>query len=283
MVQMDNTIEALRKQGISCTKTSDPQIDLSTYDLVHIFHVNFYWVNDIVNRCIELGKPYVISAIFYPKVYDNTFEEIKRFVDHSKATILLSDIEEMELRNLTKCDPTKLEVIPNGVDKTLFTRGRDKKGKRIITVGRVEVGKGQDLIIESAIKLGLEYWIVGDCTKLDAKTRVEFGKVGVRFFGEISQKRLVELLHMSSVYICPSLSERQSLGVLEAAACGLPIVDSIYNRGSGLLPSSKIIDPKNPSAVQDALLAQLRADDNQDYVPTWEGVAKKIIEVYERE
>ena len=85
----------------------------------------------------------------------------------------------------------------------------------------------------------------------------------------------------SKVYVCSSLSERQSLGVLEAKACGCNIVDSIHNRGADLLPSSIVVDPEDSEALKKAIRNQLLSVNEPDFVPSWEDVAKQIEKVYD--
>ncbi len=279
-VQLSNTMKSLEELKLDDCKFGFA-LDNEAYDLVHMFNINFAWTKQAVDDCNERNIPYVISAIFYPREYNGiTFDMIREMVDGSKATICLSTKEADQLVELTGCDRNKLHVIPNGVDKKIFTKGRDRNGRRAITIGRVENEKGQQFAVEACIALKVPIVLVGNTGILKPEIIEKFDSIGAHFVGEKTQEEIVELLHQSSIYICSSLSERQSLGVLEAAACGLPIVDSVYNLGASFLPSSEIVEPQDNHELQLAIMKQLQASDNYDPIPSWEDVARKVHNLY---
>jgi len=83
---------------------------------------------------------------------------------------------------------------------------------------------------------------------------------GVRTLGRVSQERLIALLQGASVFVYPSLYEGFGLPVLEAMACGAPVVTS--DRSS--LPevvgdAGLLVDPTEPLAIAEALLELLRS------------------------
>jgi glycosyltransferase involved in cell wall biosynthesis len=84
--------------------------------------------------------------------------------------------------------------------------------------------------------------------------------LGVRTLGRVPPERLIALLQGASVFVYPSLYEGFGLPVLEAMACGAPVVTS--DRSS--LPevvgdAALLVDPSEPQAIAEALLELLRS------------------------
>lgn len=271
-VQVENTVAALNRRGWSCTYSCNPDEDLTQYDLVHIYHLTYQWGPDMALRCRGEGKPYVMSAIYYPQGGHVLME----IVDNSVKTIALSEIEKCEMVHILNCRPDKIVVIPNGVDSSIFYP--DKRLIGVINIGQIIETKGVLLLAESCKRLDLPYIHIGQFHGDD------YGRACLnlidKHYQDLSQTQVAEYLRKSRIYVCPSLGERQSLGVLEGAACGLPVVDSSFNRGARLLPSSVIVDPRDPEALDGAIMVQYMASQNTDIVPTWDAVAAQISEVY---
>lgn len=280
-VQCKETMMALKKRGIQVEMWEDmlrPPKDINNYDLIHCFGINFYWSKETIRQCIFMGKPYVISAIFYPEEYDNTFPEMKLFSEKSLLTIVNSKKEKEEMMELLNINGDKIKIIPNGVNKEIFKKLNTEKDNYVVSIGRLQPQKGIDLLINACWIGGYKLrYISSECRGGWAE---EQRKKIDDYYENISQEKVAELLNKSNVYVNPSLSERQSLGVLEACACGLPVVDSIYNRGADYLPSSLIINPCNTKEMAEAI-KKIYNRENNDYVMSWDEVADLLIKEYE--
>lgn len=278
-VQVENTIVALQKLGVECQYLCDPNISFDDFDFVHVFHVNFQWTKDICNRLISANKPYFISSIFFPKEYGVSFLEMKGFIDHSLRTIALSSSERQEMIDLLHCDPNMISIIPNGVDKEIFYSDNTKYDDYIVSIGRLQQMKGPQYLITACKRLGRKLrYISSDSSDPEAYKLIPMFD---EYFENITKKEVANILKRSRLYVCPSLTERQSLGVLEAASCGLPIVDSVYNRGNDLLPSSTVVNPKNIKELMKAIESSWSKPRNIDPVPTWADVALKLLKLYQ--
>jgi len=166
------------------------------------------------------------------------------------------------------------------VNKDIFYPDKKiKKEDYVVSIGRLQLTKGVQYLIEACELAGKKLrFISSECKGETA--RLMRGLID-DYYENIPQTEVADLLRRSRVYVCPSLSERQSLGVLEAASCGLPVVDSIFNRGYTFLSSSKVIDPRNVKELAKAINEQWDSPPNTDRVPTWEDVAKELIKLYE--
>jgi len=135
--------------------------------------------------------------------------------------------------------------------------------KRVIFVGRLEEGKGLDTLLGSFALLYEQrpdvcLTVVGDGTQR-ARMEAEAEALGIRgvvdFRGWAEPEAIAGMLRASCLYYLPSLAEGLSIAVLEALACGTPVVaTSVGDLGSvvrdgvnGFLLSSR--SPKDHAEV----------------------------------
>lgn len=278
-IQVENTIKALRELGHQVDFTSNCFTDPRPYDLVHVFHVNFFWTTPMMQECYLKKVPYIVSAIYYDKEYDNSFATMSKLLNRAKKVIALSNNEKQEMLSRFGIREDHIVVIPNGVDKSLFN-DVDMRKEGVVAVGRLsDRAKGAEYVINACYDLRVPLTYVG-MSKDDEFSREMKSKCD--HIEYLDQHHLSQLYKQSKVYVCSSLSERQSLGVLEAKACGCNIVDSIFNRGADLLQSSVIVNPLDSEALKKAIQQQLLSPKQPDIVPSWRDVAKMIEKVYEQ-
>jgi teichuronic acid biosynthesis glycosyltransferase TuaC len=152
-----------------------------------------------------------------------------------------------------------IRVIPNGVDFTLFyqrnrTEMREKYNlpldKFIIAfTGHFEERKGPNRILEAVRnfdKLGIVFMGSGPLKFTDQK---------VLFKGMLEHEKVPELLSAADIFVLPTLSEGCCNAILEAMACGLPVISSIgdYNNESLNNEVSIRVDPMNISKLSNAI------------------------------
>ena len=134
---------------------------------------------------------------------------------------------------------------------------------RLIIVGRQERRKGTDVMIES-LPLILNDMphasldVVGDGSALPEFRRMA-AALGVRdricFHGNVAHNEVIDLLHQADLFCFPTSGEGFPKVVLEALACGLPVVTSrvsvlptLINTGCGML-----VDEITPEAIAKAV------------------------------
>ena len=129
-------------------------------------------------------------------------------------------------------------VIHNMVGADFFnqTNKFNFDGKiRFVTTGRLVYGKGFDLLPKAFAKLNLpkEKWemiiIGGGEEYVDLQKQInEVNLQGnIHLLGQKTKTQVVDILKNSNVFILPSRAENFSVAVLEALACGLPVISSI--------------------------------------------------------
>lgn len=173
-------------------------------------------------------------------------------------------------------------ILPNCVDLERFTPGEKSpvllaryglSGSRVlITVGRLasaERYKGFDEVIEAMPLLltrfpDLKYLIVGDGpdrARLMRKAETFGVKNRVVFTGRISEDEKVEHYRLADVYVMPSSGEGFGIVLIEAAACGVPVIGSCMDGSRDALLEGrlgKLVNPTAPSEIRLAVTESLK-------------------------
>jgi len=118
------------------------------------------------------------------------------------------------------------KVIPNYVDTNLFqSLNLEKKPRSLCFVGRLVKQKNLLALLEALKGSPYSLDIVGGgeeekCLKLFVKEN----NLNVNFLSIISHRQLPEILNRHEAFILPSLYEGMPKVLLEAMACGLPVI-----------------------------------------------------------
>ena len=141
----------------------------------------------------------------------------------------------------------RLQVIPLGTDPAVFRPGLDPRearaafglpeGRWLITVARLTPHKGIDTGIRCLAALAAEmpdlrYAVIGaghDLVRLEALARDLAVGHRVHFLGQVGDADLPSLYNLGDVYLGPSrlgpnAVEGFGISIIEASACGLPVV-----------------------------------------------------------
>jgi D-inositol-3-phosphate glycosyltransferase len=267
-----------------------------------------YWLSAKVARTLEEKWNVPVVQMFHTlglvkrEVMDEDIDgesdirvEIEReAVQKSAAVIAASKIELDELRRLYRADPSRVAVIPCGVDPALFhpvrqadareKLGRDQCQRIILFVGRIEQIKGIDVLLRALdilfqrhpeMRSDVCLLVVGgaldpgddepetekilELRRLVHEHRLESN---VSFVGSRGQEELALYYAAADLCAVPSLTESFGLVALEAMACGTPVVGTrvgglqtvIENGKSGLL-----VPAGDDEALADAM-AQVLTD-----------------------
>lgn len=133
-----------------------------------------------------------------------------------------------------------IAAVSNGVDLSRFKQGDaafdtyvkyglDSDAPTVLYVGRIDPEKKVGVIIEAFLKVldsvpNAQLVIVGDGVD-KARLKKKYSSVsGVRFLGRITGDDLYELYKTGWVFATASEIETQGIVLIEAAACGLPLV-----------------------------------------------------------
>lgn len=230
--------------------------ELKKFDLAHIHAVWNYPTAVATYHCMKYGIPYIIAprGTLYPETIRKYYWKklpyyyliAKRFME-SAAAIHYTTHDELEKCHTSLGLKNQAMVIPNGIDVSEYSnvprrsvleeRYPALKGKKVILFfGRINWKKGLDILAKAFEKLARErkdfhLLIAGpDEGGYEKKVRGWFEEEGVSgqvtFAGMLEGERKQEALAGSDLFVLPSYSENFGMSVIEAMACGLPVVIS---------------------------------------------------------
>jgi glycosyltransferase involved in cell wall biosynthesis len=190
-----------------------------------------------------LGIPFFLIEKFYPRFFNNA--------------VTISDMSKEKYR-LTG----RVGVIPNGFDFALLMGG-SREGDYVLFLGRLHINqKGLDTLSE-ALRLTRCRLVIAGAGKDEGRVRSLFGDAEVagrtEFAGYVGGNSKADLMRKCLFMVMPSRYEGQPLTVIEAAACGKPVIVSdipelkyAVHAGFGL--SFRTGDAKDLAVKMNALL-----------------------------
>jgi alpha-maltose-1-phosphate synthase len=237
------------------------------------------WI--LARTCRELRRPFVLDqSIGHPDAKQQMHERVRnQYPEWDEGfEARLSAVREAEISeqrdataivaasSFTKrtllengVTPDKVHVVPYGVDCRRFHLADDAKKRpfRFIFVGAVTARKGIPLLAEAWRKLNpsdAELWLVGPTP---AKTRrLLSGIPRLHVKQAVPQREVPALLQQCDVFVFPSYFEGFGLVLLEAMACGLPVITTTATAGPDIVTSDRdgwMIEPGDVDALVDRL------------------------------
>jgi glycosyltransferase involved in cell wall biosynthesis len=174
--------------------------------------------------------------------------------------------------------PERLRHLPNFVDASAIVP-KQSRGGGVVYAGRLSGEKGVDTLIAAASGIDAPVDIAGtgpDATAYEAMSR-SLGTSKVRFHGQLAREHLHRLVRSAAVVAVPSrCHENQPLIVLEAMACGVPVVATELGGLPELIDpgiDGEIVPPNDPDALALALRSVLE-DPDRAYAMGLAGRAK---------
>ena len=132
---------------------------------------------------------------------------------------------------------TKISVIPYGVDLSDFYPVSSKVDEkfRVIYVGALSIRKGIHYLVEafkSANIKNSELFLIGKkCIETDELISNKNFDERIKVTGILPRNEILKLLSTSSVFVLPSIEDGYGLVLLEAMACGLPVIATVNTGG----------------------------------------------------
>lgn len=208
----------------------------------------------------------------------------------------------MELREYG-LNSKDVEVIGNGVDEKVFTPIKNKVDEKyILYSGRLDYRKGLFDLIESSkiicqVHPEISFVITGKgilIEKLKRRVNESGLKKNFNFVGFVSREKLIQLYQQATIYVLPSHYEGLPTVLLEAMACGCPIVATSVSGNLDVLTQGHdgiLVPPKSPDKIAEAVLKLLDDEKMRNTLGinarntienrfTWSIISKKFLHFY---
>lgn len=166
----------------------------------------------------------------------------------------------------------KVTVIPNGIDLTLYKPTEKNKNNTVLNIGmqsrivnikdhitllkafaivkKQEDKRGKKLIL----KIAGDGELKNELVKLSEELKIN---TDVIFTGMLNEQDLITFLQSLDVYIHASLGETMSTAIMQAMACGLPVIASDVSGINNMLAAGAtgiLVLPKNDLLLADAII-----------------------------
>lgn len=164
-----------------------------------------------------------------------------------------------------------IPIIPNGVDTTLYQPAADLPHGKYLFAGRITQQKGLHFLVEAVAQIppeqraNLHITLVGDGPQ-QARLQDDIAQKGVTeyfsFSGWLDRSQLMQCYQAHGGFILPSLDEGMPNVLLEAMACGLPIIATRIAGNEELVQGNGwLVPPRDAAALAAALQEALRQPD----------------------
>ncbi|MBO3839438.1 MAG: GT4 family glycosyltransferase PelF [Thermoproteota archaeon] len=319
-------IKVYRYKPISLTETTGVQLTVSLSlplkiveicksekpDVIHAN--NRFFSTTICGALLKkiMGKPLVTTLHLGPmllnrKFFDfliNTYEKtVSRWIIQSSDKIIAVSNSVMKHAFSLGAASSKIKVIPNGVDLDEFKPRREFKRigvEKIIFVGRLFPNKGVQYLVKAApIVLAkhprVEFVIVGR-GPMEAELRNMVKRLNVehafKFLGIVPS--IPEVMSQCDIFVRPSLTEGMPLTILEAMACGLPVIASKIPGSSEVVKDGEtgiLVETGNVEQLSSAIIKLLEDENYAERIRkrayefvknhySWDRVAEEYLKTY---
>ena len=207
---------------------------------------------------------------------------VPRSARRAAHVLAVSERTKDDVVELYGVSPERITVTPHGVEP-VFSPGDGSPGKYVLLVGSVEKRKNPLAAAAAASEVGLPLVVVGPVR--DRELARELASRGAELRGYVMHQELVELYRGAACLVMPSRYEGFGLPVLEAMACGTPVVAApdpalreVAGQAAVFVESERLADGiRRALAERDRLVA---AGFDRARLFTWEETARRTVDVY---
>jgi glycosyltransferase involved in cell wall biosynthesis len=209
---------------------------------------------------------------------------VPRVLAAARRIVAVSEFTRRELVELLHVPADKIRVVPNGVDDEFTQEGPAAEGEYVLAVGTLEPRKNLPRLVEAARRTDVELRVVGARGWGDVQVEGN----GVSWLGELSDVELARQYRGALCVAYPSLYEGFGIPVLEAMACGAPVVTS---RGTAMEEvadgAAVLVDSSDPAELAAGI--ERAAAERDVLVPLglerarafrWDAIAAATLDVY---
>ena len=205
-----------------------------------------------------------------------------------------------------KVNPSKIEVVLNGIDFETFNINNEVKKipNRIVTTASSDIPlKGLRFLIDALPSVIERYpltnlAVIGKATK-DGEVEKQISRLNleskISFYSELAEMDIVNLYASAEIAVIPSLYEGFGFGAGEAMACGIPLISTHSGGLKEVVGKAAVkVMPKDSEALSIAIQELFSSSEKREHYKKvgreriekefqWSRAAKKYIEIFEEE
>jgi glycosyltransferase involved in cell wall biosynthesis len=167
---------------------------------------------------------------------------VPRVARAARRVVAVSEFTRREVVELLRVPEERIRVIPNGVGPPFEPEGAAARGDYVLAVGTLEPRKNLGAAEAAARRAGIELRVAG--------ARGWGGVEADGWLGRVSDDELAALYRGARCLVYPSLYEGFGLPVLEAMACGTPVVTSAGGATEEVAGGAAVlVDPRDPASI----------------------------------
>lgn len=171
---------------------------------------------------------------------------VPHVVRAARIVTAVSEFTASELESVLRVPQERIRVVPNAAAPAFTEDGPRESGDYLLAVGTLEPRKNLARAIEAAQRLGLELRVAGE----PGWGGVEASGPGVSWVGFASDGELARLYRGARCVVYPSLYEGFGIPVLEAMACGAPVVTSRGGATEEVAGGAAVlVDPEDVASI----------------------------------
>lgn len=203
--------------------------------------------------------------------FEPTLLALKEKVKFAKFIVCISNYCRSQIMLFSNADDWhKLHIVHCGVDVEAYSVGEpvakilSNDEFKLLYVGRLAAEKGVPVLLNSLIALKNEGYhfhltLLGDGPEradLENKVRKHGLQENVHFGGFASQETVRKTLQNSDVFILPSFAEGVPVSLMEAMACGVPVIGTNVGGVTELIQhgiSGLVVSPSDELSLKHAI------------------------------
>jgi glycosyltransferase involved in cell wall biosynthesis len=294
-VEREVTVERLR--GFAAGKAGTLWLDLAWYPHVlphrargaDVLHCPTYR-GPVRSRVPVVVTVHDLAVFRHPEAFPpwtRTYSRlvVPRVVRAARIVAAVSEFTARELEAVLGVPRERIRVVPNAADATFAEAGPREEGDYVLAVGTLEPRKNLARTIAAAQRLGVELRVAGARGWGGVEARGD----GVRWEGEVGDEQLARLYRGALCVAYPSLYEGFGIPVLEAMACGAPVVTS---RGGAMDEvaggAAVLVDPHDVSSIAAGIEEAIARRDElriaglrRASAYSWGASARLLVQAYE--
>jgi glycosyltransferase involved in cell wall biosynthesis len=231
-----------------------------------------------------------LSVFRHPETFPRWMRTyVPRVVPHvlraATRVVAISEFTKRELVEVLGVPESRIAAVPLAVEDDVFNvDGPATDGDYVLAVATLEPRKNLARLVDATRRLGVELRVVG----ARGWGEVDLAGEGVRWLGRLSDDELAAHYRGAAVVAYPSLYEGFGFPILEAMACGAPVVTSWGGSTQEVAGDAAVlVDPLDPAAIAAGIEEALQRRDalrgrgfERVRQFSWDETARRTVEVY---